>query len=276
MHKKVLFLFLLATFSANGFVWTPFNESMKKYSFLHVVNKHPWRNIFDLCAVHFECVQESFWRVQRVNEPIPKIIHQIWLGKKPIPTACLEYMKTWVSFHPDWQYYLWTDADVAQFNFYNRDLFEQAINPGEKSDIWRYEILEQIGGVYIDVDMECVRPLDELHEMFNFYVGLQPLDTGYVQLGIGIIGACPHHPILKHAIQELRSQDPKLQIIVKTGPIFFTRIVCTHLIQHNLGDIVLPASYFYPRGYNDLLSDRDAWLCSESYTIHHWAGSWLS
>lgn len=276
IQKKYIALGLLISFSISAeFMWVPFHESMQKYSFRDIVSKPPWKNIFDLCAVQFECVQEAFWRQQNRPRSIPKIIHQIWLGKKPIPEECTHYMKTWKEHHPDWQYYLWTDADCAQFNFFNQYLFDKAINPGEKSDIWRYEILEHYGGVYVDIDMECVKSLDELHEMFDFYVGLQPLDTGYVQLGIGIIGACPHHPILQHAIQALPSQEKEHQIIVKTGPLFFTRIVCTHLLQHNSGDIVLPASYFYPRGYNDTVDARDVWLKPESYTIHHWAGSWL-
>ena len=38
-----------------------------------------------------------------------------------------------------------------------RDVFERAINPGMKSDIFRYEILKQIGGLYVDTDFECLK-----------------------------------------------------------------------------------------------------------------------
>jgi mannosyltransferase OCH1-like enzyme len=43
--------------------------------------------------------------------------------------------------------------------------FDRASNFGEKSDIWRYEILFRLGGVYVDTDFECVRPFDSLLEV---------------------------------------------------------------------------------------------------------------
>ncbi len=40
-------------------------------------------------------------------------------------------------------------------------------------------------------------------------------------------------------------------------------------------DIALPASYFYPCGYEQRGTDRELWCKAESYAVHHWAGSWL-
>ena len=65
-----------------------------------------------------------------------------------------------------------------------------------KSDIARYEIIYRYGGVYIDTDFECLRPLDFLHYIYDFYTGIQPLDSAYLQLGIGILAAAPAHPYL--------------------------------------------------------------------------------
>lgn len=43
--------------------------------------------------------------------------------------------------------------------------FDAAKNYGEKSDILRYEILFVYGGVYADVDVECLQPFDALAEV---------------------------------------------------------------------------------------------------------------
>jgi mannosyltransferase OCH1-like enzyme len=216
------------------------------------------------------------WEVESKQLRIPKIIHQIWLGG-PFPEKYREYQKTWLMHHPDWEFKLWMDEDVEYFSFKNRDLFDQATNYGEKSDLWCYEILEQYGGLYIDIDFECLASLEILHYLYDFYIGVQPLDTNAVQLGLGIIGSIPHHPLLQRCVQEVRKSYEKniKQIVLKTGPFFFTQLFIRYGGIFGLKDIVLPAGYFYPRGYTQRLSQTREWLRPESLAVHHWAGSWL-
>ena len=38
---------------------------------------------------------------------IPKIIHQIWIGPKPIPDQYKEFSQKMIEMHPDWEYHLW-------------------------------------------------------------------------------------------------------------------------------------------------------------------------
>lgn len=129
--------------------------------------------------------------------------------------------------------------------------------------------------MYIDVDFECLQSLDALHA-FDFYIGIQPLDTTMVQLGIGIIGACPGHPLLKKAIDLLPANHEKKQIIAKTGPIFFTKVIIDSVALLTERDAILPASYFYPCGYTEKRGAYNDWVKPESLAVHHWAGSWLS
>ena len=97
-----------------------------------------------------------------------------------------------------------------------------------------------------------------------------------VQLGIGIIGSIAHHPLLQYAIEELRKTYQEKQIIiVKTGPIFFTRLLVKYADKLGVYDCVLPASYFYPCGYEQRGTSKEKWCRNESSAVHHWAGSWL-
>ena len=75
---------------------------------------------------------------------IPKIIHHIWLGP-PCPDRFQNWMLEWRQKHPDWQYILWDEANIATLKLDNVDAFEAAPNFGEKSDIARYEILLRHG-----------------------------------------------------------------------------------------------------------------------------------
>ncbi len=270
-------MYILICVSCNIYCSVPyvdFDESMRSAEFADLISPPLFQIWFKFFKQLYEINNPDNVKVSEQLR-IPKIIHQIWLGSE-FPEQYKKYQESWRFYHPDWEYVLWTDAEVESFSFKNKDLFNQATNYGEKSDIWRYEILEQFGGVYVDTDFECLKPLDELHYLYDFYIGIQSLDTNMVQLGIGIIGVCQHHPLLEKAIEHLPSTQNTQQIISKTGPIFFTRIFTQYAHKYGFIDSALPASYFYPCGYTQKGMAYSLWQKPESFAVHHWAGSWLS
>ncbi len=210
---------------------------------------------------------------------IPKIIHQIWIGKC-VPPVFIAFRESWLACHPDWEYRLWTQKDIAHLNLKNRAYIEKTGNPGEKSDLMRYEILYQYGGVYIDMDFECLRSLDPLHYMYDFYIGIQPLDCEFVQLGIGIIGSVPRHPILKKCIDNIAQQWHNIgpeDVPERTGPIHFTKIFMEYVKKNDdTIDVALPAHYFYPLGCREFQLKKNDWQKMGSFGVHHWAKTWLT
>ena len=64
--------------------------------------------------------------------------------------------------HSNWTLKLWTDENIKDLNFDNRDIFDKADNYGMKSDILRYEILYREGGIYIDIDYECLQSIENI------------------------------------------------------------------------------------------------------------------
>lgn len=210
---------------------------------------------------------------------IPKIIHQIWLGS-PVPQEYLWLQKTWKDHHPQWEYRLWTDKEAEDFMAQQspelQQFYNEAINYGEKSDILKWLIIYTFGGLYTDIpDYECLRPLDMFHHCYDFYTGVQPLGTSLVQLGAALFAAKPGHPILRHCIETLKDDRHLTQIVDKTGPIHFTRSFCAVAPSLTTPVVALPASYFYPRAYDQSFEQRALWLKEESFAVHHWAGSWL-
>lgn len=205
---------------------------------------------------------------------IPKKIHWIWLGS-PLPEIYTSNIQSWIDKNPGWEYKIWTDADVEDFQLINKNLFDAIPNYGAKSDIWRYEILERFGGLYVDIDQECLQAFTPLHHTYHFYTGLQPLDTGRLHSGISIIGSMPHHPILKKCIEQLPHYQQEPEVIIKTGPLFFTDMLFLTARQSSLHTIVFPASYFFPCNYTQKGQAQALWIKPESYAVHHWAGSWL-
>jgi len=207
---------------------------------------------------------------------IPKIIHQIWLGSD-VPEAFEPLMQSWTEMHlgHGWRYKLWTDKDVAAFGLTNQQFYDQTDNFGVKSDLLKWEIVYRYGGVYVDMDYECLRPLDILHYTYDFYVGIQPLDTQLVQLGAALFGAYPGHPILKHCIDTIKDDWHKKGAPSKSGPVHFTRSFFATAGKDGHRDIALPASYMYPLGCKETVMNYDQWIANGAYAIHHWAKSWM-
>jgi mannosyltransferase OCH1-like enzyme len=105
---------------------------------------------------------------------IPKIIHRIWVGG-PMPDHYRQYGEAWEKLHPGWSFRLWTDEDFQNGWLQNQDLFDKAEQYVPKdavgqfrSDVARYEILYRFGGVYVDCDVEPLKPFDGLLEAEAF------------------------------------------------------------------------------------------------------------
>ena len=155
-----------------------------------------------------------------------------------MPQRLQAIIDTWLDYHNEWQCKIWTDKDLEAFPLHNGELYESTDNYGQKSDIARLEILYHLGGVYADTDVECLRPVDVLHYLFDFYIGIQPLDSGFLH-GTSVIGSIPKHPMIKQMILQMsnNAEKNKTSIPAKTGPIFVTRIFYT--FAGNLGCVIL-------------------------------------
>ena len=120
---------------------------------------------------------------------IPKILHFIWVGGAPCPY--LERLTAYRKLNPDWQINLWTDANLPPLiceRVYNRIPV-----PTSKADILRLELLWRFGGVYVDIDSECRRPLVELLEECDMFFTTH---RGGRKIEIGCMGAQPEHPVV--------------------------------------------------------------------------------
>jgi inositol phosphorylceramide mannosyltransferase catalytic subunit len=186
---------------------------------------------------------------------IPHILHQVWVGPDPFPKEFADYQKTWLRHNPGWELRFWTEENLPD-DVRRPEVLERLRTPAERSDVLRLDVLWRFGGVYVDTDFECRRPIDDLISDVDFFIAdLKPGRTNNA-----VIGAVAGHPILDRALREARFREFIGYDKEGTGPLFLNRLL------KDYPDIkVFPPPMFYP----STPAERD-----EAVAIHHVARSW--
>jgi mannosyltransferase OCH1-like enzyme len=95
---------------------------------------------------------------------IPKIIHLTW-KTKIIPLKWKRMALSWKKTNPEWKIKLWTDEDNRKYISENYPdflpIFDAYPHNIQRADAIRYFLLKDFGGVYCDLDIECLGSLDE-------------------------------------------------------------------------------------------------------------------
>jgi len=178
------------------------------------------------------------------KERIPKIIHQIWLEEGPIPKKIQIFQETWKKQHPNWEYHLWTKDEIVFFYLQNRPLYDALPNAKAKTEILRYEILYQFGGLFVDSNFECLKPCDILNENCDFYASLTD-QIRAPELSSSLIAATPRHAIIQKCIRKFREQSSEAFMAKMSSHDLtehFFHVVKRHSSQIN---VALPATFFY-------------------------------
>ena len=205
---------------------------------------------------------------------IPKVIHRIWVGGS-MPQIYKNYEKKWLDLNPGWSVKTWGNNDFGWLK--NQDLFDlaQEYAPADgvgqfKSDLARYEILHRFGGVYVDCDVEPLKPFDSL-------LGPEAFASWEVNnefVGNTVLGSAPGNPFFAAMIDAARDgakANKGRAVTWMTGPRVFTRLYNGWANKQNLH--VYPQKYFFPYSYNDLKKAEvpETKTYPEAYAVHHWA-----
>jgi mannosyltransferase OCH1-like enzyme len=185
---------------------------------------------------------------------IPRIFHRIWLGAGVVPEEFVRYGKSWRRHHPAWEMREWTEESLPEGM--RPEAYELDRNTAERADLIRYEILLRHGGVYVDMDFECLRPVEELLEDADLVVGYVSRET----LGNAIIAVTPGHPAMDRAVREARPAAVGSVDKDGTGPGFLTALLADFPDARRI-DVEL----LYPQESDDL---------SAAYAVHHEARTW--
>jgi len=215
---------------------------------------------------------------------IPKIIHQTY-KTSDVPEPLSDYRRKLLSLHPGWKYRFYDESgcrDIIERNSpYFLPLYDSYALPVQKADIFRIIVVNTFGGFYLDMDVECLLPLDELCEfraVFGEEITLTEEELARkrhkerLRVANFIFGSEPGHPFLLYILREmaresLREIATEDDVLESTGPGLITTVY--HDYKEKLRDIVLL------RNQENMCRVCGTISCNfGNYALHYHAGSW--
>lgn len=209
---------------------------------------------------------------------IPKKIHYCWFGRGEMPELAHKCIESWHKYLPDYEYKLWNE-DTFDINSvpYVKEAYE-ARKFAFVTDYIRLYALSTEGGIYMDTDVEVLKPLDDLLTLSAF-AGYEGSRSGLI--GTGLIASEAHGVWIeeqlsyyenRHFLKENGEMDITANPVTVSQIMMNNGFVCDGKKSVYKNDMhVFPVDYFCPKN-----SIGELKLTENSYCIHHFAGSWCN
>ena len=197
---------------------------------------------------------------------IPKIIHYCWLSGDPIPENLQNCMKSWKEKLPDYDFMLW---NFNRFDINSSIWVKEAFNAKKyafAADYIRLFALYNHGGIYMDMDVEVIKSFNDM------------LDRKYLlayedknRIEAGIMGSEPKAEWLKKSLEYYKDRS----FYKKSGEIDNRPLpmILNEIISANFPEMqIMGTDVFTTKSLETGVIN----VTDNSYTIHHFAGSWTN
>lgn len=204
---------------------------------------------------------------------IPKQIHYCWFGGKPLPEDAQRCINSWKEKCPDYKLIRWDEKTFdVNSNPYTKEAAESK-KWAFVTDYVRLYALYNFGGIYMDTDVEVLRNLDQFLEEHGFsgFEDTTTVPTGIMASEQGL-----------DFVRQLLSDYDNRHFLIDGKPDITTNVtlitdycVSRGLKRNNQYQTIddfsfYPKEYFCPKDYRTLKIE----ITDNTYTIHHFAGTW--
>lgn len=207
---------------------------------------------------------------------IPKIIHYCWFGGKDKPDLANKCISSWKKVLSEYEFIEWNESnfDFEKFPYAKEALVHRKY--AYVTDVVRLYALYEIGGIYMDTDVEVLKPLDSFlrHAAFSGFESNKSLPTGLMAAEKGsqwakdLLAYYQDRSFVDHLGEPILV--PNTNII--TAMMVEKGFVLNNQFQEKEGYVA-----FYPF---DVLCAKSSEtgkidITEKTHCIHHFAGSWL-
>lgn len=209
---------------------------------------------------------------------IPKTIHFCWYGKGEYNETIKKCIASWEEKLPDYTIKKWDETNTP----FDKLPFLKLLYKQKKwsfiSDYIRLYSIYTEGGIYLDTDIEIVKPFGELLSEKSF-VGFQStLEGSKYPLNSAVIGSEKGNEFVLDCIKETERKQ-RLNFNAMGGPPIVSKILFSYGLKlykkHKLKEVLLlPMPYFFPFSWDE--SYTESCIKPETICIHWWEDSWSS
>jgi len=208
---------------------------------------------------------------------IPKIVHYCWFGGKPLPSEAVKYIESWKKHLPDYKIIEWNESnfDLDMYSFTREALDNKKY--AFITDVVRLYALKEYGGIYMDTDVEVLKSLDQflIHTAFSGFENDDYVPTGIMASEKGgvwvneLLKYYENHPF----VNDDGSFNMESNTSIITKMMLNKGVVMNNKFQEIKEYVTFyPNDYFCPKSYKTGQIE----LTNNSYTIHHFAKSWIT
>lgn len=226
-----------------------------------------------------------FCLVNSYSVMIPKIIHYCWLSNEPFPADVQRCIDSWRQKLPDYELRLW---DFSRFDISQSRWVQEAFAARKyafAADYIRIYALYHFGGIYLDCDVEVLRPYDDLLHLPYFIGQEKTQEVGDVLIEAATMGFEPGHPLLRDILDYYEGRPfrlgrkkfdirplPRVMMLNIQKNYMWKRVPSVAAFDYDRAIVsLLPEEYFSPKTWFGNTLE----LTPNTYSIHHFAGSWI-
>lgn len=230
---------------------------------------------YPFCLINVQSDDFEFKRYRDIGDIIPKIIHCCWFSGEDKPDLYKRCIDSWHKYCGDYEIKEWNlnNVDVKKYRF-----MEKAIECRKwafASDIVRLDVVNRFGGVYLDMDVEVLQPMNILLGFKSFF----SFDHN-TNLELAVFGSHRGNKWLSMILDHYKTVEfEETQYLRFAQPAFLRSIFKELGVKHNGkcqivdDNLILSRKYLCPM--DGIIYSEDQ-ITDQSIAVHRINSGWLS